>query len=80
MHTLTFITGNPGKVNLVNQYLDFPVVHKFLDLVEAQPLDLATIVEHKAKEAWQKEVIHAAHRTLLKIYRVREVAHSKSPY
>ena len=51
MHPLTFITGNPGKVSLLNQYLDFPVVHTSIDLVEVQSLELATIVEHKAKEA-----------------------------
>lgn len=54
METITFITGNPGKVNLLNQYLDFPVIHKPLDLVEVQSLDLTTIVEHKAKEAYRQ--------------------------
>lgn len=28
MYTLTFITSNPGKVNLLKQHLDFPVIHK----------------------------------------------------
>lgn len=54
METITFITGNPGKANLLNQYLDFPVIHKSLELVEVQSLDLATIVEHKAKEAYRQ--------------------------
>lgn len=54
MQTITFITGNPGKVSLLNQYLDFPVVHRSIDLIEVQSLDLATIVEHKAKEAYRQ--------------------------
>lgn len=54
MQIITFITGNPGKVSLLKQYLDFPVIHKSLDLVEVQSLDLATIVEHKAKEAYRQ--------------------------
>jgi len=54
MDTITFITGNPGKVSLLKQYLDFPVVHTSIDLVEVQSLDLATIVEHKAKEAYRQ--------------------------
>ena len=54
METLTFITGNPGKVSLLKQYLDFPVVHRSIDLIEVQSLDLATIVEHKVKEAYRQ--------------------------
>ena len=54
METITFITGNSSKVNLLKQYLDFPVTHKSLDLVEVQSLDLATIIEHKAKEAYRQ--------------------------
>ena len=54
METITFITGNSGKVNLLRQYLDFPVVHTSIDLIEVQSLDLATIVEHKAKEAYRQ--------------------------
>lgn len=54
MSAITFITGNPGKVNLLRQYLDFPVVHTSIDLVEVQSLELATIVEHKAKEAYRQ--------------------------
>ena len=54
MDTITFITGNPGKVTLLKQYLDFPVIHTSIDLVEVQSLDLARIVEHKAKEAYRQ--------------------------
>lgn len=54
MDSITFITGNPGKASLLNQYLDFPVIHKPLDLIEIQSLDLSTIVEYKAKEAYKQ--------------------------
>ena len=54
MDAITFITGNPGKASLISQYLDFPVIHKSLDLVEVQSLDLSTIVEYKAKEAYRQ--------------------------
>ena len=54
MDSITFITGNPGKASLLNQYLDFPVIHKPLDLIEIQSLDLSTIVEYKAKEAYEQ--------------------------
>jgi XTP/dITP diphosphohydrolase len=54
MEPITFITGNPGKVNLLKQYLDFPVVHTSIDLVEVQSLDLTTIVEYKVKEAYRQ--------------------------
>ena len=54
MDSITFITGNPGKASLLNQYLDFPVIHKSIDLVEIQSPDLSTIVEYKAKEAYKQ--------------------------
>ncbi|HZR38576.1 MAG TPA: non-canonical purine NTP pyrophosphatase [Ktedonobacteraceae bacterium] len=50
---ITFITSNAGKARLLSQYLDFPVIHKPIDLIEIQSLDLSTIVEYKAKEAYQ---------------------------
>lgn len=53
MDALTFITGNPSKAELVSRYLHFPVTHKSIDLVEIQSLDLATIIEFKAKEAYK---------------------------
>jgi len=54
MDTITFITGNPDKASLLSQYLDYPVIHKSLDLIEVQSLDLSTIVEHKAQEAYKR--------------------------
>ena len=54
MEAITFITGNTGKASLISQYLDFPIIHKSIDLVEIQSLDLATIVECKAKEAYRQ--------------------------
>lgn len=53
VETVTFITSNPGKARMLGQYLDFPVIHKDIDLTEIQSLDLAEIIEHKAKEAYK---------------------------
>ncbi|GCE23059.1 non-canonical purine NTP pyrophosphatase [Dictyobacter kobayashii] len=53
MQTLTFITGNSDKAKQVGWHLDFPVTHKKIDLPEIQSLDLATIIEWKAKEAYK---------------------------
>lgn len=53
MQSLTFITGNSEKARLVNKYLDVPVTHKKIDLVEIQSLDLSVIIEEKAKEAYK---------------------------
>lgn len=53
MQSLTFITGNSDKVKQLRLYVDIPVNHKNIDLVEVQSLDVATIVEEKAKEAYK---------------------------
>lgn len=50
---LTFITGNAAKAEQLSRHLDFPVTHLKLDLKEIQSLDLASIVEHKVKEAFK---------------------------
>lgn len=52
MQSLTFITGNSEKAKLISWHLDVPVTHKKVDLVEIQSLDLSTIIEWKAKEAY----------------------------
>jgi non-canonical purine NTP pyrophosphatase (RdgB/HAM1 family) len=52
--SLIFVTSNPEKARQLSQYLDFPVIHKNIDLIEIQSLDLATIIEHKAKEAYKQ--------------------------
>lgn len=51
--SLTYVTSNPGKVRLLRRYVDIPVQHKDIDLIEIQSLDLATIIEYKAKEAYR---------------------------
>ena len=56
MDGITFITSNPDKARLLSQYVDFPVLHQDIDLVEIQSLDLSTIIEYKAKEA-HKQVL-----------------------
>ncbi len=53
MDGITYITGNPGKARLLSQYADFPILHKSIDLVEIQSLDLSAIIEYKAKEAYK---------------------------
>ncbi len=53
MNGITYITGNPGKARLLSKYVDLPVLHKSIDLVEIQSLDLSTIIEYKAKEAYK---------------------------
>jgi non-canonical purine NTP pyrophosphatase (RdgB/HAM1 family) len=50
---LTFVTSNPGKARQLSQYLNFPVLHKNIDLTEIQSLDLTAIIEHKASEAYR---------------------------
>lgn len=52
--SLTYVTSNPGKVRLLRRYVDIPVQHKDIDLIEIQSLDLATIIEYKAKEAYRQ--------------------------
>jgi non-canonical purine NTP pyrophosphatase (RdgB/HAM1 family) len=49
---LTFITGNANKAAAVAKWLDHPIAHHELDLDEIQSIDLRTIVEHKAKQAF----------------------------
>lgn len=49
---ITFITGNQNKADKLAQYLDFPLLHKKLDLDEIQSLDLNEIVEHKVRQAY----------------------------
>ncbi len=51
--SLTFVTSNPEKSRQLSHYLDFPVLHKEIDLIEIQSLDVAAIIEHKAKEAYK---------------------------
>jgi len=53
INELTFITSNPGKARLLSKYIDFPIIHRDLDVIEIQSLDLATIIEYKAKEAYK---------------------------
>lgn len=50
---LTYVTGNPGKVKRFSHYIDYPLLHKDLDLLEIQSLEPAEIIEHKAREAYK---------------------------
>lgn len=51
--SLTFISGNPGKAEAVRRYVDFPVSYAKIDLAEIQSLDLPTVVQFKAEEAYK---------------------------
>lgn len=53
MHNITFVTGNKSKAEELVRYLEISIPHHDLDLTEIQSLDLAEIVEHKAKEAYR---------------------------
>ncbi len=39
--SLTYVTSNPGKAELLSHFLHFPVLHKTIDLIEIQSLDAA---------------------------------------
>ncbi len=49
---LKFITSNMAKVAEVQKYLEMPVEHMAIELDEIQSTDLATIVEHKVRQAY----------------------------
>ena len=54
MDSITFITGNQNKANYLSKYLWMEVLHEKIDLDEIQSLDLWEIVEHKARQAYEK--------------------------
>ena len=53
MDSLTYVTSNPGKAELLSHSLHFPVLHTTMDLLEIQSLDVTTIIEYKAREAFR---------------------------
>ena len=50
---LVFITGNIDKLHWTQRYIHIPIMHKKLDLVEIQSLDVKEVVEYKVKEAYK---------------------------
>ena len=52
--SITFITSNAAKAEQLGRHLDYPILHKKLDLAEIQSLDLKEVVEQKAKEAYRR--------------------------
>lgn len=52
MKRVTFITGNQSKADYLAEYLGLPIKHQKVHQDELQSLDLCTIVEHKAKQAY----------------------------
>jgi non-canonical purine NTP pyrophosphatase (RdgB/HAM1 family) len=53
MAEVVFITGNQKKADYLAKYLGYPVSHRKVELDELQSLDLKTIVEHKARQAYE---------------------------
>ena len=51
--SLTFITSNSSKAEQLARHINFPILHKKLDLQEVQSLDLSEIVTYKVKEAYK---------------------------
>jgi inosine triphosphate pyrophosphatase len=54
MQTITFITGNQKKADNLSRLIGMSVEHIKLDLDEIQSLDLREVVEHKARQAYDK--------------------------
>jgi len=54
MTPITFVTGNENKVREAVMILGDSITHVKLDLDEIQSMDLAVIVEHKARQAYAK--------------------------
>lgn len=52
MNDIVFITGNQHKADYLAKWLGIPVAHQKLDLEEIQSLDLRTVVEDKARRAY----------------------------
>lgn len=51
---ITFITGNSGKAEQLSKYLNYPIDHQKIDLVEVQSVNLEEVVAHKVKEAYSQ--------------------------
>ncbi|SRR5258706_2095778 len=51
---ITFITGNAKKAEELASYLNYSLLHKKVDLIEIQSLDIYEIVKHKVTEAYNQ--------------------------
>lgn len=49
----TFITGNPSKAEQLSWHLGIEVEHQAANVPEIQSLDLAEVVDHKARAAFE---------------------------
>lgn len=54
MKKIVFITGNQHKADYLAHWLQLPLTHHKLDLDELQSLDPFAVVEHKARQAYEK--------------------------
>jgi inosine triphosphate pyrophosphatase len=53
MVNVTFITGNQAKADYLAKYLGFAIKHQKVDQDEIQSLNLRTVVERKARQAYE---------------------------
>ena len=51
---LTLITGNVNKAAQFSKYLGMPVDHQKIDLDELQSFQLIEVIEHKARQAYER--------------------------
>src|ERR1700733_10226043 len=51
---VAFITGNQNKAKYLAKYLGLTIDHLKIDLEEIQSLDIKEVVEHKARQAYEK--------------------------
>lgn len=54
MRHATFITGNQSKADYLNRLLGVELPHQKVELDELQSTDLHVIVEHKARQAYER--------------------------
>lgn len=54
MKDIVFITGNQAKADYLTQWLGYPVSHQKIDLDEIQSLDALEVIEHKARQAYER--------------------------
>lgn len=50
---IVYVTGNENKARLFNKMIGVELAHERVDVEEIQSLDLRTVVEHKAREAYR---------------------------
>lgn len=52
LNNITLVTGNQDKLSYAKTFLDFPILHKDIDLQEIQHIDPLEVIRHKTIEAF----------------------------